>query len=158
MTMTTCGEYGFITKTGKPCGYRLADNVQACPHHSGDPERVKAFQRRGGETTQEKRLPSDIAIPGSVTTISDLQDTYTAVIREVCTAKKPDLRRMDTILKALAGANAVLQTEKIDELNDVLKRAEGHGPALVILEGLKSGRTRRLPGIADRSVKVEEAS
>ena len=26
-------------------------------------------------------------------------------------------------------------------------RAEGHGPALVILEGLKKGRTRRLPEV-----------
>lgn len=151
--MKLCGEGGFTTKSGTLCGYRLADGVEACPHHGGDPELVKAWQRRGGETTQEKRLPSDIAIPGSVTCVSDLQDTYEAVIREVCTAKKPDLRRMDTILRALSGANAVLQTEAVSTLNETIMRAEGHGPALVILEGLKQGRTRSLPGVAKRIAK-----
>jgi hypothetical protein len=115
------------------------------------------MQRRGGLNAQEKNLPAAIAITASVRTTADLQATYESVIQEVCTAKKPDMKRMDVILKALSGANAVLQTEAVKELNDTVLKAEGHGPALVILEGLKAGRTRRLPGIPERKTVVEEA-
>jgi hypothetical protein len=150
-----CGKYGHVTKDGRPCGYVVGKGATACPHHSGDPDRVKAFQRRGGETSQEKRLPRAIGIVASVQTARGLQETYESVIQEVCTAKKPDLKRMDVILKALSGANAVLQTEAVKELNETVLKAEGHGPALVILEGLKAGRTRRLPGVVERSIRSE---
>jgi hypothetical protein len=155
--MRVCGEQGYLTKAGTPCGYRLAGEAKVCPHHSGDPEHVRAFQSRGGKTNGERRLPKEIAITAAVETVGDLQATYAAVIQEVCTAKKPDFKRMEVILKALSGATAVLQTEAVKELNETVLRAEGHGPALVILEGLKAGRTRRLPGILERKTVVEEA-
>jgi hypothetical protein len=94
----------------------------------------------------------------SVRTTGELQATYAAVIQEVCTAKKPDFKRMEVILKALSGATAVLQTEAVKELNETVLRAEGHGPALVILEGLKAGRTRRLPGVVERKTVGEESA
>jgi hypothetical protein len=152
--MKLCGEFGYVTKEGKPCGYRMPDTATSCPHH--DPAgtaRAQAFQRRGGETVQQKRLPKEIAVTASVKTVEELQGTYEAVIQEVCTAKKPDLKRMDVILRALSGATAVLQTQAVKELNETVLRAEGHGPALVILEGLKAGRTKRLPGVTERSVR-----
>jgi hypothetical protein len=55
----------------------------------------------------------------------------------------------------LNGANAVLQTAAVKELNETVLRAEGHGPALVILEGLKAGRMRRLP--VSKAAAVSEA-
>jgi hypothetical protein len=93
-----------------------------------------------------------------VETTREIQQTYAAVIHEVCTAKKPDFKRMDVVLKALSGATAVLQTEAVKELNETVLRAEGHGPALVILEGLKAGRTRRLPGVVERKRVAEESA
>jgi hypothetical protein len=155
--MLRCGDHGFLTKAGKPCGYKISDQETCCPHHDEDKSRAKRFQTKGWAQAQENRLPRSVMIPGSVTSVEDLQATYTAVIEEVCTVKKADLKRMDVILRALSGANAVLQTKAVSDLNDTVMRAEGHGPALVILEGLKKGRTRRLPGIAERKAKVEDA-
>lgn len=154
----TCGQYGFLTKAGTPCGYRIYGEAKSCPHHSDDPSVAKEFQRRGGRTHAERRLPEEIGIVASVRTTGELQATYAAVIQEVCTAKKPDFKRMEVILKALSGATAVLQTEAVKELNETVLRAEGHGPALVILEGLKAGRTRRLPGVVERKTVGEESA
>jgi hypothetical protein len=116
---------------------------------------AREFQRRGGRTNGERRLPKEIEIASGVRTTAQLQATYESVIHEVCTAKKPDFRRMDVVLKALSGATAVLQTEAVKELNETVLRAEGHGPALFILEGLKAGRTRRLP--VSKAAAVSEA-
>ncbi len=155
--MPTCGSKGFLTKAGLPCSYNIAEKDEACPHHCADKSKAREFQTRGGLISNMTTLPDNINTNG-FQTIGDLKRTLADVAHEIATNKKVDLKRMDSLVRVCGVAGSVLQTEKIDELNDVLKRAEGHGPALVILEGLKSGRTRRLPGIADRSVKVEEAS
>jgi len=87
----------------------------------------------------------------------DVKATLAAVAREVTTNKRADLKRMQVIIQVCTAATSVLQTEAVKELNETCLRAEGHGPALVILEGLKAGRTRRLPGVVERKTVVEEA-
>jgi hypothetical protein len=90
-------------------------------------------------------MTKPVRMRAKIRTVEDLQHSYAEVIRQTCAKDTPDLKRLELILKALSGANAVLQTATIKELNDTVLRAEGHGPALVILEGLKAGRMRRLP-------------
>jgi hypothetical protein len=155
----TCGQYGYLSKvSGKPCGQILHGGDRVCIYHDPDPSRAKAMQSRGGSAASERKLPDRIR--ASVRTIEDLQAAYEMVIEETATVKKADFKRLDVILKALSGANAVLQTASLKELNETMLRAEGHGPALVILEGLKAGKMKRLPGVVERAIRsspVQEA-
>jgi hypothetical protein len=152
----TCGQYGFLTKAGKPCGQQLHHGARVCIYHDPDTSLAKAMQSRGGSNNAARTLPQRIV--ASVRTTEDLQATYEMVIEETSTVAKPDFKRLDMILKALSGATAVLQTAAVKELNETVLRAEGHGPALVILEGLKAGRTRRLPGVVERKRVAEESA
>ena len=154
----TCGQYGYLAKSGKPCGQYLHGNDRVCIYHDPDKSRAHAMQSKGGTIANHKQLPDRIR--ASVKTVEELQLAYGMVIEEVTTAKQADLKRLDIVLKALSGANAVLQTASLKELNETMLRAEGHGPALVILEGLKAGKMKRLPGVVERAIRsspVQEA-
>lgn len=155
--MPTCGSKGFLTKAGTPCLYNIADSDEACPHHCADKSRARSFQRRGGTMANLKELP-DWINTNEFQTPADIRATLAAVVREVSTNNKADVKRASVIIQACNAACTVLQTEAVRELNDTVLRAEGHGPALVILEGLKTGRTRRLPGVSARASKIEEDS
>lgn len=150
--MPRCGEHGFTTKAGKPCGYLISDKETCCPHHDEDKSRAKAFQSRGGTIANIKELPGWIDTNEFQST-QDIKRTLSAVVREVSTNVKADLKRATVIIQACNAASTVLNTEAVGTLNDTIMRAEGHGPALVILEGLKQGRTRRLPGVVERTAK-----
>lgn len=139
----TCGEYGHVTKTGAPCGFHVSGLATVCQHHDVDKTRQQRITTAGGKASH--RMTKPVRMRAKIRTVEDLQHSYAEVIRQTCAKDTPDLKRLELILKALSGANAVLQTATIKELNDTVLRAEGHGPALVILEGLKAGRMRRLP-------------
>jgi len=47
-----CGDLGHVGKNGQPCGQDIAAAATACIHHSGDPERVKKMQTKGGLVAQ----------------------------------------------------------------------------------------------------------
>ncbi len=105
------------------------------------------MRSRGGLQAQRKEVPSWIEINEFEST-TDIRHTLAAIARYVATERKADLKRATVMIQTCAAANTVLQTEAVRELNDTMLRAEGHGPALVILEGLKQrGRKRRLPGM-----------
>jgi hypothetical protein len=153
-----CGDHGYVTKDGRPCGYTIGVGEKACPHHREDKTFAKQFQMKGW-VGQQQRMPSEDMPDHEFQTTQDIRATLASVIREVCKRKSVDLRRMDIVIKTCNAANAVLQTEAIKELNETVLRAEGHGPALVILESLKAGRTRKLSeraGAVARKVVEEE--
>lgn len=154
--MPTCGDSGNLTKKGTPCGFVVSGDVRYCPHHDPDQTRAQAFRAKGGLITNMKQLPDWIET-GDFETTGDIRRTLAGIAREVASNQKADLKRAQVLIATCTAANTVLQTEAVRELNDTVMRAEGHGPALVILEGLKAGRTRRLPGLAERKAKVEEA-
>lgn len=144
--MKLCGDNGHTSKDGRPCGFQIGDNALSCHHHSEDKSREKEICAEAVISRKYKRLPEDFEI-GELRTVEEIQRGYTQVVKSALTDRHVDLRRLDTIIRALAGANAVLQTQAVKELNETVLRAEGHGPALVILEGLKTSRMRRLPGV-----------
>ncbi len=145
--MALCGEKGHLTKQGLPCGYFVRADEEACPHHSADKSRARAFQSRGGLISNLKELPSWLDVNEFEST-TDIRKTLAGIAREVASNAKADLKRATVLIATCNAANTVLQTEAVRELNDTMLRAEGHGPALIILEGLKQrGRKRRLPGM-----------
>ena len=152
-----CGAFGYKTKAGKPCGYFIAPDATSCPHHTPGGSTAKAFQEQGMFAKKYMRIPDQVAA-GTLRTAEEIREVYASIITEATTRKSVDLRRLDTVLKCLSGASTLLQIEALKELNDTVLRAEGHGPALVVLEGLKAGRTRRLPGVKVRPLEpIEEA-
>jgi hypothetical protein len=152
--MVLCGDKGFTTKSGKPCGYRLGENDACCPHHSEDKSFAKSFQMKGVYNREDMRLPGAIETNGFEST-DDIRRTLAHVAKEMATNKRADMKRLLGIVSVCGVANSVIQNENIAALNETIMRAEGHGPALVILQGLKTGqlRLRRLPGVAERPVK-----
>jgi hypothetical protein len=141
-----CGDNGHTSKAGRLCGFKIGDNALSCHHHSEDKSREKEICAEAVISRKYRRLPEDFEI-GELRTVEEIQRGYTQVVKSALTDRRADLRRLDTIIRALAGANAVLQTAEIKSLNETVLKAEGHGAALVILERLKVGKTRRLPGL-----------
>jgi len=155
--MFTCGQKGFTTKSGEPCGYKIGEFDDACPHHTADQTRARRFQKKGGYVSNHRQLP-DWIDTNEFETSRDIKHTLASIAREVASNPKADLKRATVLIQTCNAAAAVLNTEAVKELNETIMRAEGHGPALVILEGLKQGRTRRLPGVVERKAqKVEDA-
>jgi len=150
--MPRCGDHGHTTKQGGPCGFIIRESDTSCPHHAADLSRARAFQSRGGLISNMKELP-DWIDTGDFETTGDLKRTLAAIAREVASNAKADLKRAQVLIQTCTAASTVLNTEAVKDLNETIMRAEGHGPALVILEGLKQGRTRALPGVVERKAK-----
>jgi len=142
--MPTCGDKGFTTKSGKPCGYNIPDGEEACPHHAADTSRARSFQRRGGLMSQRKQLPDWIETADFQTT-ADTKRTIAAVVRELATNEKADLRRCDSIIRACTAVGTIQQIEKTEELLDVLRTVEGQGKAVIVYNNMKQSRRRPLP-------------
>ena len=143
--MKLCGSSGHKAKDGRPCGYRIAETADSCPHHAPGGSKAKDFQAKGLMASKFKRVPANVDVTGLETA-----DAILGILAQVAvTAAKdpnPDLKRLDVIIRACNGANAVLQTKAIKELNDTIMRTEGHGPAFLLLERFKTGSSRPLPG------------
>jgi hypothetical protein len=151
-----CGENGHKSKAGQPCGFKIADTAFSCHHHAVDKTRQREIIDAMRVAQKQLRLPDSIDV-GDLKTIEDVQKGFASVVKIAATDRHADLKRLDVIIRALNGSNTSLQTQALNDLNATIMRAEGHGPALVILEGLKTSqlRLRRLPGVAGRTVMPE---
>lgn len=92
-----------------------------------------------------KEIPDEIEIT-ELSTSKDIQFGFQQVIKAASTKKKVDLKRLDVVIRALNGANAVQQTEEIREQNRILMMLDGHGASLAAIQRLKDAPTRQLPG------------
>lgn len=97
-----------------------------------------------------KDIPDEIEIT-ELSTSKDIQFGFQQVIKAASTKKKVDLKRLDVVIRALNGANAVQQTEEIREQNRILLMLDGHGASVAALQRLKEAPTKALPG---RKVKL----
>lgn len=136
---------GFKTKSGAPCGFKIADEALCCQHHDVDKTRQRELIDKMRLAKTQLRLPSDIDV-GELNSLPEIQAGYRAVVNIAAREKGADLKRLDVITRALNGANTALQTQVLRELNDTILRAEGMGPALILLDGLRKRPTSRLPG------------
>lgn len=97
-----------------------------------------------------KDIPDEIEIT-ELSTSKDIQFGFQQVIKAASTKKKVDLKRLDVVIRALNGANAVQQTEEIREQNRILLMLDGHGASVAALQRLREAPTKALPG---RKVKL----
>lgn len=155
--MILCGSKGFKAKSGDPCGYRIGDQAESCPHHAPGGSKAKDFQAKGVLASQYKRLPEQIQA-GDLKTTDDLRSVYAQIIATATTDRNVDLKRLDVVLKALSGAGNLLQVDAINQLSDQLARSEGHGSALIILERLRTTTLRPVPPPKRMAVQEERAS
>ena len=114
--MRLCGE---PTKAGTSCGYKLADDERYCPHHDPDRTRQERLVKKAQLGSMAKDIPDEIEIT-ELSTSKDIQFGFQQVIKAASTKKKVDLKRLDVVIRALNGANAVQQTEEIREQNRIL--------------------------------------
>src|SRR5262245_7066624 len=142
--MKLCGSMGFKGKSGNPCGYRISDQAEFCPHHDPAGSKAKDFQAKGVLASQYKRLPEQIQA-GDLRTTDDLRAVYAQVIATATTDRVVDLKRLDVVLKALSGAGALLQVDAIRELSNELARSDGHGNGVLLLERVRKTQLRPLP-------------
>ena len=140
-----CGELGHRTQSGTLCGYPIVAGQVGCPHHDGS-GRAKAFQTKGSIVRQLNRLPQNIQA-GTLATVEQIRQVYVDLLNAAMTQKNLERSRLDIAVKILGGASTLLQVEALKDLSETIMRAEGHGPALFVLEGLKTSRLRRLPGV-----------
>jgi len=127
------------------CGYPIVAGQVGCPHHDGS-GRAKAFQTKGSIVRQLNRLPQNIQA-GTLATVEQIRQVYVDLLNAAMTQKNLERSRLDIAVKILGGASTLLQVEALKDLSETIMRAEGHGPALFVLEGLKTSRLRRLPGV-----------
>lgn len=133
-----------MTKTGTPCGYRVYD-TEFCPHHDPDKTRQEELLEKAQAGRIVKTIPDEIEID-ELSTSKDIQYGFQQVIKAASTKKGVDLKRLDVVIRALNGANAVQQTEEIREQNRILLMLDGHGASLAAIQRLKDAPTRQLPG------------
>lgn len=134
-----------VTKAGTPCRYILGENEELCPHHDPDQSRKERLLKRAAVGKEAREIPDEIEIT-ELSTSKDIQFGFQQVIKAASTKKKVDLKRLDVVIRALNGANAVQQTEEIREQNRILMMLDGHGASLAAIQRLKDAPTRQLPG------------
>ncbi len=139
-----CGQYGHKTKTGASCGYRLADEATACPHHSADKTKQQALIKKAMSARREAALPDTVST-NDFATIDDSLRVRAQVVEILRMAKQPDYRRLDMILKATTGASSDHATKAMKEQNDILLMLEGHGAGVAALQRMKASSLRVLP-------------
>ena len=142
--MRLCGSLGHKAKDGRPCGYRIGDKAESCPHHAPGGSKARAFQAKGVLNNQFRRLPEQIQA-GDLKTADDLRSVYAQIIATATTDRAVDLKRLEVVLKALGGAGGLLQTDAINNLSDQLARSDGHTNALIILERMRTTTLRPVP-------------
>ena len=152
-----CGENGFLTRAGAPCGFSIPTGESACHHHRADKTREREILEEARLGLRQKKLPDGVLIE-EWETAADVRLTLSRIAKAALTQSGTNLKVLDVAIRACSAATSAFQVESLKELNEMILRSEGHGPALVILEGLKAGRTRRLPGVVERPRQTEEES
>ena len=142
--MRSCGDRGYKTKAGAPCGYKIADGAESCPHHDPNGSRARSFQAKGTAAAQLRQLPSQLE-GMDLKTSDGLRGILAQVIGLASSKAGIDLRRLDSVTKAVNSATSLLQLDVLKDLSDVMAKADGHGGAILILERLRNTGLKPIP-------------
>ncbi len=147
--MKLCGELGFVTKSGAPCGYRIGSGRKACPHHGGDPTEALAFQVKGGIASRARHaLPEDFALPDLES--SDGLKQALQLHMTLALKKNVERWRVSEFRGALTLRVQIEAVKAQQQTNDMLMRLEhgamASGMFLRLREGLMTGTKRPVPG------------
>ncbi len=143
-SLKTCGEFGHLTKAGKPCGYKIPAGHTACLHHGTDKTAQRAMLEKAVKHRREAAIP-DIVSNGFAT-VEDCLKVRAQVVKELTDKKVPDLRRLDMILKATTGASQDHAVRAMERQNELLLRLDGKGLGVAALQKLRESPLRVLPG------------
>ncbi len=147
--MKLCGEMGHRGKNGKPCGYRIAAMAKACPHHSGNPAKARAFQSKGALASKMRHaLPPDFKLP-DLDTLDGIEKAGRLLFE---LSLKRNLERW-RLSEARGALTLLVEGQKIrveQQMLNTLMALEHGGAAMVLLaqiqEGITQGRPLPLPG------------
>lgn len=154
-----CGEKGFLTKAGLPCGQDISESRKACLWHSKTPEERSRLGARGGLASRMNKVmdASYVMVPftSRESVIHFAQELAQRVLTE-----KVDPRRVDTALRAANVALTAYGAQTQERLVEALLKIEHGGAALLMLarlqEGMREGKRRPLPGVNLNLVVAEE--
>ena len=151
-----CGDNGFLRKDGQPCGFSVPLGKNCCHHHDADKSREQAILQQAKLGIERAKLPEGTLIE-EWESIEDVRLTLSKIAKAALCQKGVNLKTLDVAIKAANAATSAFHVTAMRDLNETMLRAEGHGPALIVLEGLKAGKMKRLPGVVGRTAKTEEA-
>lgn len=161
-----CGEKGWTTKNGTPCGQSISPEMPACIWHDKSPEgikRAKDANSKGAAMSRLKlALPETFPEPdfSSSEKVVEFSQRMAHVVltQAVDTKRVAEARGMAKL--ALDGHSTILNARMVD----ALERLEHGGAALALLERMQqhTGTSRPLPGrtrvIEHRVAREEKAS
>ncbi len=141
-----CGEFGNRTKSGSFCGYVVPPGKKYCLHHDPDPQKKHqtAVLTRARQALRESTVP-DIETNG-FESIDHCLKVRAAVVKELTTKPRPNMRALDMILKACNGASADHGVKVQQKTNEILLMLDGHGAGVAALQRLRESSVRVLPG------------
>lgn len=150
-----CGDRGFLTAAGQPCGQTIGARASACLWHSRNAEERRALALRGGIASRMRSaLPATTPEPPFDTPESIVawaqRMARSALVDDV------DPRRLAEARGFAQLALSALSTKAQAQLVDALLKLEHGGVAVALLGRLKAGETRPLPWKAPQAVLAAE--
>ena len=145
--MPKCGDHGFLTKAGKPCGQSISPEARGCVFHLATPEERKAIALKGAFNASLKNvLPEDFEI-GTLETPEDMKAFLKRIIPFVL--KMPIEKWRSQEARGWFSFLVELDRNRVTEkLADAVLTAQHGGQSLVFLNQFLEGgpdSKRRLP-------------
>jgi hypothetical protein len=146
-----CGDRGFTTADGRPCGQVIGKKAAGCIWHTSSPEGRRAFAMKGGIASRMRRyLPAEAPPPEFSNTVAIVAWAERTAQRVL--AGELDPRAASEARQLAALTISARAADAQERLVEALLRVEHGGAALLMLsrlqEGLADGRRRPLPGRA----------
>lgn len=141
-----CGDRGFLTAAGQPCGQVIGAGAAGCIWHLRSPEGRRLLALKGGMASRMKRaLPSTYqmrAFDSEQDIIAFAHELARLALTEDVDPRRVDAARGAASL-ALSGFTALTQAKLVDALLTI----EHGGAAMVLLNQIKAsaGPKRLLP-------------
>ena len=146
--MPKCGDLGFLTKAGRPCGQSISETSKGCTFHTSTPAERHDIAMKGALSASLKQtLPEEFEI-GDLRTPDDVKAFVRKMLHWVL--KKPIERWRAAEARGLLSVFVQIdQAQATQRLADAVLTAQHGGQSLVFLnqylDGSMEGR-RKLPG------------
>ncbi len=143
--MKFCGDNGHKKRDGHPCQFKISDDAVACHHHAADQTRAREILSSAILARKQLRIPDSITTNRFHTT-DDCLRVFSQIVDILTTEKHPDLKQLETAIRATNGAMNAHGVKAAEEQNKILLLLDGHGAGLAAMQRLKESPLRVLPG------------
>jgi hypothetical protein len=139
-----CGDKGFLTADGQPCGQPIAASAKGCVWHSRTPEERSALATKGALASRMRRyLPTAAPAPEFSTTEAIVRWAEQTAHRVLTGTLDPRAASEARQLAALTVS--ARQAEAQASLVDALMRLESGGAAVALLAQFTNANGKRTP-------------